>query len=999
MSTRARTIALLFAAGVAVWLGVSFRAPVAPDRIAVVDAPLFGIAPRVIAPGWRLLPRGLFRVATYPRGARKLRIDLTGAAAAHSREGSKIEAEVALDYTIAPDRVLDLHRAHGPDYETAWLTDLLRRAAGERIAAVSYDVVRNRDPELPQSVRGAVAREIAAAGITIGSLRIAQVAGLGEAGGAIARAGVEPIDREVVLIGVDSFTWRIIDPLMASGRMPNLRRLVERGARANLRTITPILSPVVWTSIATGAKPARHGIVDFVVTARDSGTIVPVTSAMRLVPALWNILSRQEVDTDVVGWWATWPAETVRGRIVTDRVAFQLFDAETQDWKSDDPSAVRGKTYPPDLFAAIRPLIKAPSEVDDAAVAALLGGGRLPAAPAAEQADLLRRMRTIVAAGQTYHAIGRGLVRDPRRGLKMLYYEGPDTISHLLMRYRPPLMAGVAPGDAALFGPAVDRYYELQDRYIGEIVDAAGPDATFIVCSDHGFKSDSNRPLDSDPRIDRGRAAEWHTPVGVLVMAGPDVRPGVDLDAASVLDVAPTVLALFGLPAARDMDGQPLGEALTPAFLAQHPVAWIDTYGGQRAPDAGAALQASAGDAQVIEKLRSIGYIGDERMEARNNRGLIALDEGDVDGAIAQFEGALAGGTAGPEMRLNLARAFLQKGDAARTRALTTEILARDARNKQALVLLAGAAIDEDKYPEAEEHLRRAIGIDPSFALAHTKLGEVLQKEGRDDEALAELLASVAIAPLSPVEYNAIGNIHRRHGRIDQAIAAYRDALRADPQYIGAYNNLGLCLQERGRLSEAEALYTKALAIRPENAVLRNSMATLRSAQGNREAALAEVTRALAASPDWPVAQGNKATLLFAMGRIPEAKEAFARWVALEPENVEGRLGYALTLLATRDPDAAIAQLQEVIRRDASNLRAHVALGETFLKKGDLGRARAELEAAVGTGEPVARAWNSLAEVYSRLGLRSEAAAALRRSLRIDSDQPDVRARLASAGG
>jgi hypothetical protein len=205
----------------------------------------------------------------------------------------------------------------------------------------------------------------------------------------------------VVLIGVDSFTWRIIDPLMASGRMPNLRRWYERGARANLRTITPILSPVVWTSIATPA-PGRRATASSIrrVTARDSGKIVPVTSAMRLVPALWNILSRQEVDTDVVGWWATWPAETVRGRIVTDRVAFQLFDAETQDWKSDDPEATRGKTWPPISSPPLRPSSRPRPRVDDAAIAAPGRPGRLPGAPTAEQADLLRRMRTIVAGGR-----------------------------------------------------------------------------------------------------------------------------------------------------------------------------------------------------------------------------------------------------------------------------------------------------------------------------------------------------------------------------------------------------------------------------------------------------------------------------------------------------------------------------------------------------------------------------------------------------------------------
>src|SRR2546425_12503994 len=123
--------------------------------------------------------------------------------------------------------------------------------------------------------------------------------------------------------------------------------IFARGARANLKTIRPILSPVIWTSIATGMKPSRHGIVDFVVNARDTGALVPVTSAMRQVPALWTLMSRQGIDVAVVAWWATWPAETVRGSMVTDRVAFQLFNDTIQDdWKSADPAKNRGKTYP-----------------------------------------------------------------------------------------------------------------------------------------------------------------------------------------------------------------------------------------------------------------------------------------------------------------------------------------------------------------------------------------------------------------------------------------------------------------------------------------------------------------------------------------------------------------------------------------------------------------------------------------------------------------------------
>jgi len=196
-------------------------------------------------------------------------------------------------------------------------------------------------------VRAIVAREAAPAGVAIAGVRIGQVAAVGERGGDIRRAPVDPLPRTVVVIGVDSFTWRILDPLMAAGRMPHLRRLVERGARANLRTISPILSPVIWTSVATGMKPSRHGIVDFVVNARDTGALLPVTSAMRRVPALWTLMSRQEVNVDVVAWWATWPAERINGHMVSDRVSYSLFEF-------DLPPEGTGTTWPPEYFAAIR---------------------------------------------------------------------------------------------------------------------------------------------------------------------------------------------------------------------------------------------------------------------------------------------------------------------------------------------------------------------------------------------------------------------------------------------------------------------------------------------------------------------------------------------------------------------------------------------------------------------------------------------------------------------
>jgi hypothetical protein len=78
-------------------------------------------------------------------------------------------------------------------------------------------------------------------------------------------------------------------------------------------------------------KPERHGIVDFTAINKDTGAAVPVTSNLRRVPALWNILSDAGRTVGFVGWWASFPAEKVNGYIVSDRIAYQLFGVKADD--------------------------------------------------------------------------------------------------------------------------------------------------------------------------------------------------------------------------------------------------------------------------------------------------------------------------------------------------------------------------------------------------------------------------------------------------------------------------------------------------------------------------------------------------------------------------------------------------------------------------------------------------------------------------------------------
>jgi len=93
----------------------------------------------------------------------------------------------------------------------------------------------------------------------------------------------------VLLVGVDGADPDVLDRLIGSGKLPTFARLKREGAYGRLRSREPLLSPIVWTSIATGRKGQDHGVLDFVEAAED-GKPVPITSSRRRVPALWNIL-------------------------------------------------------------------------------------------------------------------------------------------------------------------------------------------------------------------------------------------------------------------------------------------------------------------------------------------------------------------------------------------------------------------------------------------------------------------------------------------------------------------------------------------------------------------------------------------------------------------------------------------------------------------------------------------------------------------------------------
>ena len=113
----------------------------------------------------------------------------------------------------------------------------------------------------------------------------------------------------VIWLGLDGLDPEWMDRLSAQGKIPNWSKLVSEGASAKLSSFMPILSPLVWTTQATGVGPDVHRVLDFQEVDPASGEKVPISGRSRAVAAIWNVASAAGRHVGVVGWWATHPAK------------------------------------------------------------------------------------------------------------------------------------------------------------------------------------------------------------------------------------------------------------------------------------------------------------------------------------------------------------------------------------------------------------------------------------------------------------------------------------------------------------------------------------------------------------------------------------------------------------------------------------------------------------------------------------------------------------------
>ncbi len=272
-----------------------------------------------------------------------------------------------------------------------------------------------------------------------------------------------------LLIGLDGGTFSILDPLMEEGVMPFLKHLTVTGARAELRSVIPPVTPPSWASIMTGRSPGNHGVVDFFTFETPESRYVRFTNSSHVrCETIWSIVSRHGLTATTLNFPVMAPPRPISGCVVPGWVVWRY---------------LRRYCYPEALYDRLKGL---PGfNARELAMDLDLEQKALDGCTQDEQEEWVRMH---LRRERQWFEILAYLMRTEPHHLTAIVFDGLDKLQHLFWRLLDP---ACKPGQCS---PREERirqlcldYFRQLDELLAKIVASAGAEAYVFIVSDHGF--------------------------------------------------------------------------------------------------------------------------------------------------------------------------------------------------------------------------------------------------------------------------------------------------------------------------------------------------------------------------------------------------------------------------------------------------------------------------------------------------------------------------------
>ena len=649
--------------------------------------------------------------------------------------------------------------------------------------------------------------------------------------------------QRTLLVGWDSADWKIINELLADGGMDGIRSLMDGGIHGNLATLEPQLSPMLWSSIATGKMAYHHKVPGFTEVDPISGQVVPVSAATRQCKTIWEMLGEKDLRSHIVSWFATQGEQDLDGKMVSNMFGHLKGTAPDTD-PADFPPPMPGTYWPEDLAESMNELRVSPHEIDEEVLQAFLPKGNLIDQDRDKRLGPLRQH--LAEAYSVQSATTHLMQTDPDWDFMAVYFRAIDEISHHFMHYHPPKMDGIPDEDFEIYQHVVKSTYRAHDMMLQVLLKMAGPDTRVILVSDHGFHSDHLRPKFT-PRVPAGITV-WHREQGVILAKGPGIKSSNEpIYGARLLDIAPTILHAHGLPVGDDLEGRVLKEI----FADDRPIETIPTWENADGPSQKRGSLTEEESAELLQQFVDLGYIDEvsaDPSEAaaeteRENKWNLArayLYSGKNEGALPLLEDCFHAYPERTDYAQTLARTQLHLGLAEEAEETLEICLESFGNTASAQLLQASIALEKGEHQQALDHISSLHEQNPE----HTQILVILCRSyialGQWEQAKQ---CADTLLKIDPDNYQA-RITHARlalHHQKDYS-AATEFALRAIELQFGdfrAHAILGQSLLAQKQYPEAEHAFRNALKLNINHAPSTQGLIQVYQALGETDKARA----------------------------------------------------------------------------------------------------------------------------------------------------------------
>jgi predicted AlkP superfamily phosphohydrolase/phosphomutase len=402
----------------------------------------------------------------------------------------------------------------------------------------------------------------------------------------------------LTLIGIDAGEWKAINYLRGLGVLPTIDRMIKEGTHGKLESIHPMFTPIVWTTVATGVTPLKHGIRGFKLHNPETNNKVPVNRTMRRVNAVWNILSQKGLNSLVVSWYGTWPAERIKGTIISD-YTWPLKNTSLSEHFLEEKTGIELKeqTFPRHYYHKLKRFFVDKFKEND----------KFRQRFNSSVAKAPYVLKHSYAKDLTYFRIYKQLRQAKHYDFTSFYIQGPDLLAHKFWREFEMYTDGRLKEGTKNYMQAqfIVRYYKFIDQILRVYdQDIRTENETLIILSDHGFKDLGKDVLTKVSDEKYAKKRYWHNKHGILIADGPSVNGGTVTKGATVFDITPTILTFFNLPYAKDMPGKPLINIIGDERSVIKKVASFEKPLAKKLE-----IRESNYDKSILKSLNDLGYI------------------------------------------------------------------------------------------------------------------------------------------------------------------------------------------------------------------------------------------------------------------------------------------------------------------------------------------------------------------------------------------------------